>query len=179
MKLPQTWYDFFAVNAMTILSNTKYCKIAIVWSAVPVIICFSKEKKEEIWLSPMTKAPTPEEMSKGQSDNTNNATKKFDYTAVADRLRTVSWSNYGKKDKMSIFWTFSMCFGDCFGQFWWTHTYQRQFLDVIQSGFAVRKSPVLMWSKLNLPPAELFFFCLPEFGRSPANFACTKRLIFR
>ena len=52
------------------------------------------EKKEEIWLSPMTKAPTPTEMSKGQSDNTNNATKKFDYTAVADRLRTVSWSNY-------------------------------------------------------------------------------------
>ena len=39
----------------------------------------------------MTKAPTPAEMSKGQSDNTNNATKKFDYTAVADRLRTVSW----------------------------------------------------------------------------------------
>ena len=37
-----------------------------------------KEKKEEIWLSPMTKAPTPTEMSKGQSDNTNNATKKFD-----------------------------------------------------------------------------------------------------
>ena len=53
------------------------------------------EKKEEIGLSPMTKAPTPAEMSKGQSDNTNNATKKFDYTAVADRLKTVSWSNYG------------------------------------------------------------------------------------
>ena len=43
----------------------------------------------------MTKAPTPAEMSKGLSDNTNNATKKFDYTAVVDRLRTVSWSNYG------------------------------------------------------------------------------------
>ena len=43
----------------------------------------------------MTKAPTPAEMSKGQSDNTNNATKKFDYTVVADRFRTVSWSNYG------------------------------------------------------------------------------------
>ena len=43
----------------------------------------------------MTKAPTPTEMSKGQKDNTNNATKKFDYRSVADRLRTVSWSNYG------------------------------------------------------------------------------------
>ena len=42
----------------------------------------------------MTKAPTPTEMLKGQRDNTNNATKKFDYTAVADRLKTVSWSNY-------------------------------------------------------------------------------------
>ena len=28
--------------------------------------------------SPMTKAPTPTEMSKGQSDNTNKAIKKFD-----------------------------------------------------------------------------------------------------
>ena len=34
----------------------------------------------------MTKAPTHTEMSKGQSDNTNNATKKFDNIAVADRL---------------------------------------------------------------------------------------------
>ena len=50
--------------------------------------------KEEIWLSPMTKVHTPTEMSIRQSDN-KNATKKFDYTAVADRLRTVSWSNYG------------------------------------------------------------------------------------
>ena len=38
----------------------------------------NRDKKEEIWASPMTKAPTPTEMSKEQSDNTNNATKKFD-----------------------------------------------------------------------------------------------------
>ena len=54
-----------------------------------------QEKREEVWLSTTTKAPTPAEMSKGQGDNTNNTTKKFDYTAVADRLRTVRWSNYG------------------------------------------------------------------------------------
>ena len=41
----------------------------------------------------MTKAPTPKE----QTDSTNNDTKKFDYTAVADRLRTVSWSYYGRQ----------------------------------------------------------------------------------
>ena len=40
----------------------------------------SKEKKEEIWLSPMTKAPTPTEMPKGQSGNTNNATKKSKFS---------------------------------------------------------------------------------------------------
>ena len=34
--------------------------------------------------------PTPAEMSKGQSNKTNIATKKFDKTAVADQLRTVS-----------------------------------------------------------------------------------------
>ena len=42
----------------------------------------------------MKKAPTPTEMWKGQSDNTNNAIKKFDKTAIADRLKTVSSSNY-------------------------------------------------------------------------------------
>ena len=44
----------------------------------------------------MTKAPIPTEMSKGQSDNTNNATKKFDYTAIPDRLMTVSLSKYSQ-----------------------------------------------------------------------------------
>ena len=53
---------------------------------------FSREK-EEIWLSPMTEALTPTEKSKKQRDNTKNATKNFDYTTIADRLRTVSWGN--------------------------------------------------------------------------------------
>ena len=58
------------------------------------VIKNDERKKEEIWLSPMTKAPIPTELCKGQSDNTNNTTIKFDYRAVADRLRTVGWSNY-------------------------------------------------------------------------------------
>ena len=41
----------------------------------------------------MTKAPTPTEKSKKQRDNIKNATNNFDYTTIADRLRTVSWSN--------------------------------------------------------------------------------------
>ena len=43
----------------------------------------------------MTKTPTPTEKSKKQRDNIKNATKNFDYTTIADRLRTVSWSNSG------------------------------------------------------------------------------------
>ena len=56
----------------------------MLWQALTQTFDFVKvlldinEKKEEIWLSPMTKTPTPTEMSKGQSDNTNNATKMFD-----------------------------------------------------------------------------------------------------
>ena len=41
----------------------------------------------------MTNAPTPPKKSKKQRDNTKNATKYFDYTTIADRLRTVSWDN--------------------------------------------------------------------------------------
>ena len=40
----------------------------------------------------MTNAPTLTEKSKKQRDNTKSATKTF-YTAIADRLKTVSWSN--------------------------------------------------------------------------------------
>ena len=52
-----------------------------------------KEKKEEIWLGPVTKAPSDREKSKKQRDNIKNATKNFDYTTTANRLRSVSWSN--------------------------------------------------------------------------------------
>ena len=60
------------------------------------IYLFSFEKeKEEIWFIPMTKVPTATEKNKKkkQRDNAKNATKNVDYTTIADRLRTVSWSN--------------------------------------------------------------------------------------
>ena len=41
----------------------------------------------------MTEALTSTEKSKKQRDNIKNATKNFDYTTIADRLRTVSWGN--------------------------------------------------------------------------------------
>ena len=43
-----------------------------------------KEKKEEIWLSPVTNAYKPTQKSKKQCDNTKNATK----TLITKRLRT-------------------------------------------------------------------------------------------
>ena len=49
-------------------------------------------KKENIWLSPVTKAPKPTEKSKKHRDNIKN----FDYKTTADRLRTVIWSNSSK-----------------------------------------------------------------------------------
>ena len=52
-----------------------------------------KPKKEEVWLSPVTKTPIPTGKSKKQRDNMKKATKNFDNTTIADRLRMVSWSN--------------------------------------------------------------------------------------
>ena len=55
---------------------------------------YKTEKRRDLTQS-YDKTPTPTEKSKKQRDNTkkNNATKFFDYTTIADLLRTVSWSN--------------------------------------------------------------------------------------
>ena len=45
---------------------------------------FTVEKKEEIWLSPMTKAPTPTEKLKKQRDNIKTPPK----TSITQQLRT-------------------------------------------------------------------------------------------
>ena len=52
-----------------------------------------KKNNQDIWLSPMTKAPTTTDKSKKQRDNIKNTIKNFDYTTIADQLRTISWSN--------------------------------------------------------------------------------------
>ena len=48
------------------------------------ITLLTEEKKEEIWLIPMTKAPTPTEKSKKQSDNTKTPPK----TSITQRKQT-------------------------------------------------------------------------------------------
>ena len=45
---------------------------------------YTVEKEKEIWLRPMTKAPTPTEKSKKQRDNT----KKPPNTSITQRLQT-------------------------------------------------------------------------------------------
>ena len=78
------WCWFWGVVLdWVIFAQFRYTSVGIyVVSKCQICITFYfsiyKDKKEEIWPSPMTKAPTPTEMSKGQSHNTNNATKKFD-----------------------------------------------------------------------------------------------------
>ena len=48
----------------------------------------------------MTKAPTPTEMSKGQSDNTNNATK----SSIKQRLRTDLGRSVGVTKATQLVW---------------------------------------------------------------------------
>ena len=50
------------------------------------------EKKKEIRPSPMTKTFLPTKNQK-PIDNTQKPIEKFDYSMIADRLRTVSWSD--------------------------------------------------------------------------------------
>ena len=48
---------------------------AIIFYLYVPVRCVGLEKNEEIWLSPMTKAPTPTEKSKKQRDNTKTPLK--------------------------------------------------------------------------------------------------------
>ena len=91
----------YSYNTTYVPESQPYVKLILQYSCTFIcchihdcnIVYFDvkQEKKEEILLSPMTKAPAPTEKSKKQRDNTKNATKKIDYTTIADRLRTVSW----------------------------------------------------------------------------------------
>ena len=77
--------------------------------------------------------------------------------------RSACHKMFFKRKKMLIFWTFSTCIGDGYGQFWWTLTYQRQFLDVTQSGFAIKNVTRLdvIWMKRS---SSGVFFCMPNLG---------------
>ena len=50
-------------------------------------------KKEEIWFSIWQSPFTNRNVTKAKWEH-KNTTKKFDYTEIEDRPRTVSWRNY-------------------------------------------------------------------------------------
>ena len=51
------------------------------------------KKRIEIYLSPMTNVPIPTKIINKASGGTKTL-PKIEYTRIADRLRTISWSNY-------------------------------------------------------------------------------------
>ena len=58
-------------------------------------IFFKRKRKRSdpvLWRKPLHQ----QKCQKGKVTTQTIQQKKFDYTAVADRLRTVSWSNYGR-----------------------------------------------------------------------------------
>ena len=55
---------------------------------------YTSREKEKDLTQYYDKSPYTSRNVKRASDNINNATKKFYNTAIADRLMTVSWSNY-------------------------------------------------------------------------------------
>ena len=60
----------------------------------------NRDKKEEIWLSPMAKAPTPTEIARGQSDNTNNVRKK----SIKQQLQTDLGRSVGVTTATQLVW---------------------------------------------------------------------------
>ena len=90
-------------------NHYKHRLLRVHWSVWPSFYLFysqiclhilSKRKRKEIWLSPMTKAHTPTEMSKGQSDNINNATK----SSITQRLRTDLGRSVGVTTATQLVW---------------------------------------------------------------------------
>ena len=59
-----------------------------------------EEKKEEIWLSPMTKAPIPTEKFKKQRDNTKTPPK----TSITQRSRTDLGRSVGVTTATKLVW---------------------------------------------------------------------------
>ena len=86
-----------------------------------------------------------------------------------------------EKDKMLIFWPSFTCIGDGFGRFWWILAYQRQVLDIQQSGFAGRNISCVdvTWMKRSSSGGSFFSIIgLPDLGRSPANLFARTNWLF-
>ena len=88
------YFELFWLHIHLSAPNTVWRNIAFLLRVLQTLYCplkFStskeqwfEEKKEDIWLSHMTKAPKPTEKSRKQSDNTSTPPK----TLTTKRLRT-------------------------------------------------------------------------------------------
>ena len=68
-------YDFPCIRESVIRDLSVFCKPCIGGAFLLEMSVFCIREKEEIWLSPMTKAPTPSEKFKKQRDNTKTPPK--------------------------------------------------------------------------------------------------------
>ena len=65
---------------------------------------YSQEKKEEIWLSPMTKAPTPTEMENYTNGKLFDKNMKFCILVVHDLTNDISYDTKLNRSKNGYFW---------------------------------------------------------------------------
>ena len=82
-KKKQKLSEDYAVYCLFLLKGKRQRSDSVLWQ---------KEEKKEIWFSPMTKALTSTENPKSNV-TTQKRHQNFDYTTIADWLRTVSWGN--------------------------------------------------------------------------------------
>ena len=88
--------DISAINMTEHRYDGENMKLYFTWGshAIDISKVPIQEKKEEIWLSPMTKAPTPTVKSKMQYDNTKAPPK----TSITQGLRT----NLGRSVRVTL-----------------------------------------------------------------------------
>ena len=76
----------------------------LIWNRERREPLLTKRKKESDLTQSYDKSPYTSRNVKRAGKGTTQTTpqKNFDYTAIADRLRTVSWSNYGHPSSFSM-----------------------------------------------------------------------------
>ena len=94
------WCNVFLSKDVGVLHLYDLSGLVGGWSFVSIRVIIYKNKKEEIWPSPMTKASTPTEMSKGQV--TTQATSQK--SSIKQRLRTDLGRSVGVAKATQLVW---------------------------------------------------------------------------
>ena len=85
-------YTFEIIDKQRV--NNGYCivHVGLAKISVPSMLHFDEREKEGDLTQSYDKTPYTNRKFENQRTTHTNATKNFDYTTIADRLRTVSWS---------------------------------------------------------------------------------------